>query len=181
MPKDFTLDKKANEKIVAHIWPHPIVFISIIMACLFLVILPVPLAYFAGVFVPRLSDNEIAMAFFTAAGFSYYLFVLMFSLFVWMTNYLSVWTVTTQRIVSRRQNGLFNRVVSELELYRVQDITSEQKGFLATVLNYGDLYIQTAGEEKRFIFNNIGNPTGMGRLLEKLDEDAKRQINRPAV
>ncbi|MFA6526562.1 MAG: PH domain-containing protein [Candidatus Buchananbacteria bacterium] len=179
--KDFIPDKNSGERLVANIWPHPIVFIKIIASCLFLFILPVIFLYGITYAYPQIVENQILTAFFSAACFSYYLFVLMFSLFIWMTNYLDVWTVTTGRIISRRQNGLFSRTVSELELYRVQDITSEQKGFLPTVLNYGDLYIQSAGEQERFVYRNIANPTGMARTIQKLDEEAKVKFNRPSV
>jgi len=179
--KDFIPNKNTDERVVANIWPHPIVFLKVILACLVLFIMPVLLAYLINYSYPQIMENRSLLIFLSLAGFAYYLFILMFTLFIWMTNYLSVWTITTRRIISRKQNGLFSRTVSELELYRVQDITSEQKGFWPTVLNYGDLYIQTAGEEERFVFKNFANPTGISRIIQKLDEDAKHEFNQPAV
>ena len=179
--KDFIPDQQADESLVINLWPHPIVFLRVILGCLVLFILPILAAYLVDFVWPQALANPTLGAFVVSAGFAYYLYVLMFSLFIWMTNYLSVWTITTRRIISRRQNGLFNRTVSEIELYRVQDITSEQKGFWPTVLNYGDLYIQSAGEEERFIFKNIGNPTNISRIIQKLDEDAKQKFNHPAL
>lgn len=175
------LDENSDERIVANVWPHPIVFIKVILVCLALFAVPALFAYSVNSAYPRAAENQVLTALAVTASFAYYLYVLLFSLFVWMTNYLSFWTVTTHRIISRRQNGLFSRTVSELELYRVQDVTSEQKGFWATMLNYGDLYIQTAGEEERFVFKNFADPAGVSRMIQKLDEQAKQKFNRPAV
>src|SRR3989339_283167 len=42
---------------------------------------------------------------------------------IWIDYYFDVWIVTDQRIVNIEQKGLFARVVSELELENIQDIT----------------------------------------------------------
>ncbi|MBI5766041.1 PH domain-containing protein [Candidatus Falkowbacteria bacterium] len=98
---------------------------------------------------------------------------LVFAFTFWTTTYLDVWTITTERIINREQNGLFNRVVSELDLYRVQDVTAEQKGFFATIFHYGDVYIQSAGEKERFVFKQIANPYSIAKMVQRLDEKAK--------
>jgi hypothetical protein len=76
-----------------------------------------------------------------------------------ITDYwLDVWIVTNERVMNAEQHGLFNRLVSEVHLEQIQDITSETKGFLETFLTYGDVYVQTAGERERFRFKNVDNP-----------------------
>ena len=44
--------------------------------------------------------------------------------------YLDTWIVTTERIISIEQKGLFERTASELDLISVQDATAEVHGFL---------------------------------------------------
>jgi len=101
--------------------------------------------------------------------------VLLIALFTaWTETYLDVWTVTTDRIINREQNALFNRVVSELDLKRVQDVTAEQKGFFPTIFYYGDVFIQSAGVKERFVFEQIPQPYKIAKIIQRLDERAKK-------
>lgn len=89
--------------------------------------------------------------------------------------YLDTWIVTTERIINIEQKGLFARVVSELHLNQIQDVTSETLGFLPTVLSYGDVFIQTAGTRERFNFKNIDNPEEVKKTISRLvNEDKMR-------
>jgi Bacterial PH domain len=88
-----------------------------------------------------------------------YLLVVLVVTFTELTDYwLDVWIVTNERIINSEQLGLFNRVVSEVYLNQIQDITSEQVGLLGTFLTFGNVYAQTAAERERFTFKNIDNP-----------------------
>ena len=66
--------------------------------------------------------------------------------------------LTDRRIIEREQSGFFNRKVSELHIYRIQDITVSTKGVLPTMIHYGDIIVQTAGMEQSFIFKQIPRP-----------------------
>ncbi|QQS61817.1 MAG: PH domain-containing protein [Candidatus Moraniibacteriota bacterium] len=77
---------------------------------------------------------------------------------IWIDYYLDVWIMTNRRVVNVTQKGLFFRHVSDLRYNKIQDITTEVTGLIPTFLNYGDVFIQTAGTEPRFIFHNVGNP-----------------------
>ena len=86
-----------------------------------------------------------------------------------ITDYwLDVWIVTSERIINAEQHGLFNRLVSEVHLEQIQDITSETKGFAETFLTYGDVYVQTAGERERFRFKNVDNPDDVKISISEL-------------
>ncbi len=88
----------------------------------------------------------------------YYL-ALWIMLFYQLTIYsLNVVIVTDRRIIENNQYGFFNRKISELKAYRVQDISVSVKGLLQTFFNFGDVLVQTAGSEREFTFKNIGNP-----------------------
>ena len=76
--------------------------------------------------------------------------------------------VTDKRIIDRDQNGFFDRDVSELHLYRVQDITIHTRGIIKTVLGFGDIIVQTAASEKRFIFPEIAKPEKVKDTIMKI-------------
>lgn len=104
----------------------------------------------------------------------YYLYVWLFVLHTFVDYYLDVWIVTNHRIVNVEQRGLFNRTISEQRLYRIQDVTSEIKGMFATFLDYGTVYLQTAGEKTRFVFKQIKGPQRCANKISQLVEQNKK-------
>lgn len=60
--------------------------------------------------------------------------------------------VTDRNITQVLQHGLFSRKVSQLNMVNVEDVTSVQKGLFATMFGYGELKIETAGEQSNFHF-----------------------------
>lgn len=124
------------------------------------------LAQFSGVDVrPLMLFVETLAAIFTWL----YVFLL------WIDYYLDVWIVTNERIVNVEQKGLFVRNVSELKISKIQDITTEVMGFIPTVLNFGDVHIQTAGEESRFLFRNVPDPYRIKGLVTSLQKQSHRR------
>lgn len=101
-----------------------------------------------------------------------FLFLWLFGFLVWIDYYFDVWIITDQRIVNIEQKGLFVRHTSELNFSRIQDVTTEVDGLIATILDFGDVLIQTAGEESRFIFRQVGNPAAVKDLVMKLSKGA---------
>ncbi|MFC1597961.1 PH domain-containing protein [Patescibacteria group bacterium] len=95
----------------------------------------------------------------------YYLFSFLAYFHDFVDYHLDIWVVTDQRIVSIEQVGLFNRVISELNMLRVQDVTSEIKGKVQTFLDYGQVHIQTAGEEARFVFEQVPHPSEVAKVI----------------
>lgn len=110
-------------------------------------------------------------------GTSIYLLSIWLFLFsAFLDYYLDLWIVTNDRIMNIEQHGLFGRTVSELDLTKIQDVTSEIKGIIPTLFNYGDVHIQTAAEEKRFVFEEVPNPHEVRKgILDLIDEDKKRE------
>lgn len=94
--------------------------------------------------------------------FVYFLWlgVLWLSFFVQWSNYfLDVWYVTQKRIIDVEQKRHFHREVSSIRFDKIQDITVEVEGLVATFLNYGDIRVQTASEtSKDFVMKTAGNP-----------------------
>jgi len=88
----------------------------------------------------------------------------------WTDYYLDIWIVTGNRIVNIDQKGLFKREVSTLRIERIQDVTFEVNGIIATILGFGDVHVQTAGETEEFVIKGIANPERVKRkILEHID------------
>jgi len=81
--------------------------------------------------------------------------VLLIATYVYRQNKL---LVTDKNVVQIIQSGLFIRKISRLSMSSVEDVSAEQNGLLATIFNYGTLTIETAGEQKNFIFPFCPDP-----------------------
>ncbi|MGK2848453.1 MAG: PH domain-containing protein [Minisyncoccota bacterium] len=97
-----------------------------------------------------------------------FLFLWIFAFLVWIDYYFDVWIITNERIVNIEQKGLFVRHISELSFSRIQDITAEIEGVLPTVLNFGDVVIQTAGANERFAFHQVPDPYHIKDIVMRL-------------
>ncbi|HEX8974087.1 MAG TPA: PH domain-containing protein [Patescibacteria group bacterium] len=98
-----------------------------------------------------------------------------FSFIIWIDYYYDIWIITDQRIINIEQRGLFARKVSEMTFDKMQDISVQVDGFLPTMLNFGDVRVQTAGEIEDFIFRTISDPYHIKNIIVEMHK--KDELN----
>lgn len=135
-------------------------FFSIIgiLAILFFSFIALPILF------PTLLTSEYGK-FFLFIENTIFLLGWIYAFLIWIDIWFDTWIITSDRIINIEQSGLFSREVSELKLTRIQDVSVEVHGFFQTFLNYGDVHIQTAGEEERFQFRSVPDPYGLKNLI----------------
>ncbi len=107
------------------------------------------------------------------------LLVWLYAFLVWIDYFFDVWIITNERVINIEQKGLFVRAVSELKFSRIQDVTSEVSGMIPTILNFGDVKVQTASEEDYFLFRRVPDPYHVKDLImERLRTERDDEINR---
>ncbi len=99
-------------------------------------------------------------------------FLWFYGFLIWIDYWLDVWIVTDQRVVNIEQKGLFSRHVSELHFNTVQDVTSKVQGIIPTLLNYGDVEVQTAAEKSRFLFRRVPEPYKIKAMIVERQRQA---------
>lgn len=165
-----------GEKIEFVLRRHPIVFLGPIFVFVILAAIP-----FVGkaVFLdgkPLALANPLAQAGIVLLIVTYYLGIWVFFLSQFTDYYLDINIVTNDRIIDINQKGLFGRSIAELDLTRVQDVHSEIKGIIPTMLGYGLVTVQTAANEENFHFEQVINPNYIRqRILELAALDRKRE------
>lgn len=73
--------------------------------------------------------------------------------------------VTDKNLYQVTQNSLFSREISQFALERLQDVSASQKGLLATLLDFGDVTAETAGEEDAFVFRTAPRPQRLAAYI----------------
>jgi uncharacterized membrane protein YdbT with pleckstrin-like domain len=167
--------QRENEKVELVIRKHKISLLGSFLYLLAMLAIPWIVFYIVA---------PIALLFLLEAPYSrlfllltliYYLFLWLFAFIVWIDYYYDLWLITDQRLLDIEQKGFFSRVVSELDLKRIQDITSEVHGILPTLFEFGSIHIQTAGEKNRFILESVPHPVTIRRKIVKLYERARKK------
>lgn len=172
-----------GEKPVLFLRRHWVEIFSIFSYLVLLLAIPT-IIIFAMTYIDTNPFTDPLLAPFILIGTAIYLiFVLIIFLTQFTDYYLDTWIVTTERIINIEQHGLFSRLVSELHLRDIQDVTSETKGFMETFLTYGDVYIQSAAEKQRFNFKNIDNPDSVKEIIVRLiqEDKARHPVDIPAT
>ncbi len=161
-------NKLPDEKVVKVL--HRDYFILFKKVSLFILLAVLPFVFFRimALSFPSLLNSLLSYALVLLSASAYYLFIWLFFFFSFIDFYLDIWLITNKRIIDVKQEGFFSRTIAEQKLYRVQDVTSEVKGAFPTIFKYGNVYIQTAGEEQRFFFHEVSNPDGVRNMLIKL-------------
>ena len=139
------------------IFKHVIFILPFMVALVILAILAVPAIIFISANIDSVSQIIPAPVVFIVELFYIAILVLLLVAVLWIWRRNKV-VITDQHIVDIDQLGLFNRKVSTLRLEEIQDISASVKGPLQTILQYGSIVIQTAGERENFVFNYVPNP-----------------------
>ncbi|MBI4050673.1 MAG: PH domain-containing protein [Candidatus Doudnabacteria bacterium] len=174
--KAFFPGQQADEKIYLVTRRHWAVLAREILIWLIFVVL---LLAYDGYVVPRYPVLN-QQPYLQIADFvkTVYLMFLLAGLFtIWILYYLNYQIVTNERIVDVTQRNLLHHTTSELHLGRIQDVTAEVKGIFGNLFDYGNVYVQTAGETARFEFDQVPNPHAVEKLIldlyEKLPAEKK--------
>ena len=146
-----------DEKIILTVQKHWFIYTLEGLFLLGLVVIPIVFGKFL-----------LELQFIHLSGDSFFLFIFASSLWflvcwiiffiVWTNNYLDALIVTNKRLIDIEQLTLFSRDTSSYRLDKIQDITVEVHGVMATFLSYGNILIETAGETRQLRINTVPNP-----------------------
>jgi hypothetical protein len=164
-PNDIEFETKHDkEDIVLMLRQHPIVNVKWVFFTLLLLSGPTLLGML-GVFalLPAGFQLVITMA--------WYLVTSAYAIEGFLNWYFNVFFITTDSIIDVDFFNLVDKRVSQADLEMIQDISYSTNGVLGTMLNYGNVQIQTAAEITEFKFESVPNPEKVVKILEDLMEN----------
>lgn len=131
-------------------------------------ILPIGIYLLLRFYVPDLLDPPNSQILVLVLSL-YALFCSIYFFVVWIDRYFDVWVVTNERLIDVEQKSFFNRVTSELEFDKIQDVTVEVKGVLQTLFRFGSVFVQTAGTHRNFHIQDVGDPHVVKDVIVELE------------
>ncbi|MGD9129334.1 MAG: PH domain-containing protein [Candidatus Woesebacteria bacterium] len=150
-----------QEKVILLLRSHPITLVKkfLIAAVIF--------------FLPILMLGSGMLDFFPwryklAASIMIYLVLVGFLIESFLMWFFSVYIITDERIIDVDFLSLLFKNISSAKIDNIEDITSATGGFLASMVDYGTVYIQTAGESRELEFENVPQPAKVTAILNEL-------------
>jgi len=148
-----------NEKVYLMLRRHFIRNLGWIISFIILSIIPFFLSFiFNRLNVDIYQVEELKQSYILAAIMVWYLLIFTFTFMRFLDWYFNIYVVTNERLIDFDFSPFAYHKISETGLDCIVDATQENIGFLPMLFNYGDVYIQTAGEKREFDFTAVPKP-----------------------
>lgn len=159
--------QETGEKIILLLRQHLIVLIPPILIIIFLLFAPFIvqklLLFLELNLFDFLSGVQVLLI-----GVFWYLLVFTYAVYRFIFWYFNIYILTNERIIDFDFRGILHKQASFAKLGQIEDVSPKMIGFFSTFFNYGDIYIQTAGEFREFEFQKVPRPDQVAhRILEE--------------
>ncbi|MDO8599226.1 MAG: PH domain-containing protein [bacterium] len=166
--------KKPYENRIIALRRHWLTMVKRVGAYVILAAIPFGIYFFLTENFPEMLRSSAGYPALVLAFSAYELGMWLFLFTMFLDYELDMWVVTNDRLVNIEQHGLFARTIAELDLWRVQDVTSDVRGVFPTFFDYGTVYVQTAGATERFALEQVPQPHEVRKIiLDMADLDRK--------
>lgn len=171
LPQNVTFEIQHDEETVLMLLrQHPIVNVPWIFITLLLLIAP-----FFSVYFPVITLLPLRFQTFVFIG--WYLLTLGFALQRFLMWFYNVYLITDERIIDVDFFSLIYKRISEAKIENIEDITASGSGVLQTVVDYGDIQIQTAAEIPEIEFEKVPHPQRVMKFISELmDEEEQERL-----
>lgn len=162
-----------EEEILLVLRRHPITNIQWMLVIIVMIFAPIVLSVF-----PLLEFLPGNFQFIAILG--WYLVTTAFALQNFLTWFYNVDIITDERIVDIEFYNLIYKQVSDAKTDRIQDVTYKMGGAIRNIFNFGDVYVQTAGEVPNFEFLAVPNPDKVVEVLQqqRIEEEREKHEGR---
>lgn len=158
---------RPGERVICEIKRHPFGILSMYFSGLVAIVVAIVLAAFAPQIIS--TGNDISGVALVGAG----IVIVGVLLMLWVATFVywqNRWVITDDSITQITQDGLFGRRVSQLSMESLEDVTIDKSGIIQTMLNFGTLRAETAGEHSKFMFPFCPDPATYARKILEVHE-----------
>jgi len=174
---DYGFQLDPGETIIRVVHRHIFDLIPTIAVAAILALAAVGVAYITGRFSANIPLPPIVTLLIVVTMIGLSGIIVLVGVYVYRRNVL---VFTNVHCVQVEQLALFQRRVSQLSFLRVEDVTGRRVGIVQTLFNFGDVQVQSAGEQEKFIFKNAPNPELLADEVLQIHEESMRANSAPA-
>ncbi|MBI2611632.1 hypothetical protein HYW54_02680 [Candidatus Gottesmanbacteria bacterium] len=167
MPSDLRFQmQEPGETVVLLLRAHLITNIPWVVTAILLLILPfflIPLLTASDIFPVSIPPNYL-----TFAILLWYMITFSFVLVEFLLWYFNVSLVTSERILDIDFHNILTKDIAETRISNVEDVDSQIGGFIRSLFDYGDVFVQTAGKHANFEFLAVPHPQRVVKIINQL-------------
>lgn len=161
-PKKILLDiLSKDEQIILILRQHPVTQFKWVFVVFIMVLLPM-LFGSVGIF------NFLPGTYIFAAVLGWYLLTSGLVIESFLKWFYRVYIITDERIIDVDFLSMIYKDVSTTKIDKIEDVTSVSTGFLASMIDYGTIIIQTAATKQELQFESVPHPSKVTELLNDL-------------
>lgn len=157
-----------QEKIILILRQHPVTNLKWIIVATLMLLSPVAVSFFPGI-------NIVPMEFQLVIMMMWYLITMAFVIEEFLTWYFNVNVITDERIFDVDFVNLIYREITDANIDQIQDVTVQMGGVARTMLNFGDIVIQTAAEIPQIEFKAVPKPDAVASILRELRVEEEQE------
>lgn len=90
---------------------------------------------------------------------------------IWQIYFSNHLVLTSDMVSQKMQLAIFKRKQSQLGLANIEDVTVTRNGVAQTLMNFGTLTIETAGEQNNFDFRYCPDPERCAKIIMAVRAD----------
>lgn len=152
----------ADETVILMLRAHPITQLAWILniVILFILLFVANLVFSASLGMTQVVLlNLFLVAFILSYGW--------LNILVYIFN---VGILTTVKVVDIDFSAVIYKETTEARLDKVEDVTSKAAGYFASLFNFGDVFIQTAGTEANIEFQKVPRPADVVNFINEVTQ-----------
>ena len=150
----------ADEEIILLLRAHPVTQLPWVLNGIFILILLMFIDFFAGSFFSP------AQLFVFNVGIISFIFA--YYWFNFLSYFFNVGLITNKRILDVDFHAVIYKEVTEARISKIEDITAKTGGYAASLFNFGNVFVQTAGSELNIEFINVPRPTDVVKIINSI-------------
>lgn len=163
-PEGMSFQSQApNEKILLFLRRHFITNVPWIITTLVLALFP--LVLFALLRFFEVDQNIVSAQLFRIILIFYYLLVFSYAFVNFITWFYNLFIATEKQAVDIDFSEVVFHDVAATNFNLVEDVNYTQSGFIRTLFNYGDLFVQTAGGKENIEALGVPQPAKATRII----------------
>jgi hypothetical protein len=155
-----------DEKIILLLRKHFITNVSWIITTVFFSLLPLFMGIIFSIF--SFSAPPVPIQFIPVLLATYYLLVTLYAITHFISWLYNVFIVTQKRIVDVDFSDVIYHDVAITKIEEVEDVHYTQSGFLSSIFNYGNLFVQTQADKANFEALGVPQPAEAAHILIEL-------------
>lgn len=168
-PKEISFqNQKKNELIVLFLRSHHLTNLPWAALAFVLLFLPFLGLAIASNLKLQFLNTPQAGAFIFIFTWFYFLLIFSYVFICFLHWFYNVFIVTSQRVVDIDYSDIVVHNIAVTDLSHVQDVNYTQSGFISTFFNVGNVFIQTAGDERNFEALNVPKPRRATHIIGDL-------------